>query len=216
MSAIRLHSFFRSSTSVRVRIALGLKNIPYEYAAWNLREGEQSSPEFLAINPQGLVPALEIDGVVLNQSIPIMEYLDERFPDPPLLPSDLPGKAKVRAIAAMIACEIHPLNNLRVLRHIQKRFGADTEAQGEWFRHWATGTLSVVDDMVGPSSPRKRFCHDNQPGLGDICIFAQLLNNRRFNLDNGQWPNLSRIFDECYSLPAFRNALPEVQPDADR
>lgn len=214
MSAIRLHSFFRSSTSVRVRAALALKGLAYDYVAWDLRAGAQRSPAFRAINPQGLVPALEIDGLVLTQSLPIIEYLDERFPDPALLPADGAGRARVRALAAMIGSEIHPLNNLRVLKHIGAAFGADAEAQAEWFRHWAETTLSVMEEMLAASPATGRFCHGDAPGLADICLYAQLLNNRRFGIDNARWPVLSRIFAGCEALPEFRAAAPEAQPDA--
>lgn len=214
MSGIRLYSYFRSSTSTRVRAALALKGLSYDYVGRNLRAGEQRSDEFLAVNPQGLVPALEIDGLVLTQSLPIIEYLDERFPEPPLLPQDAAGRARVRALAAMIACEIHPLNNLRVLRYIGETFDADADAQAAWFTHWARTTLSAMEDMLAGDRNTGRFCHGDRPGLADICLYAQMLNNRRFNVDAGQWPTLSRIFAACQELPAFAQAAPEAQPDA--
>lgn len=214
MKDIRLHSYFRSSTSTRVRTALALKGLTYDYIGWDLRKGDQHSDEFLAINPQGLVPALEIDGIVLNQSVPIIEYLDERFPEPPLLPQDAAGRARVRALAAMIACEVHPLNNLRVLRYLGRAFGADADAQAAWFAHWAQTTLSAMEQMLAGDGRTGDFCHGNQPGLADICLYAQMLNNRRFDIDGAQWPTLARIFAACSALPAFAQAAPETQPDA--
>lgn len=214
MSEIRLHSYFRSSTSVRVRVALAMKGLDYGYVPWNLRAGEHRSSAYLAVNPQGVVPVLEIDGLTLAQSLPIIEYLEERFPDPALLPSDSAGRARVRALAAMIACEVHPLNNLRVLRDLETRFGAGPETQAEWFRHWARATLDPMEEILAAAPQTGRFCHGDQPGLADICLFAQLLNNRRFGLDDAGWPTLARIQAACMQIPAFRAARPEEQPDA--
>lgn len=214
MSEIRLHSYFRSSTSVRVRVALAMKGLDYAYVPWNLRAGEHRSLDYLAVNPQGVVPVLEIDGLTLAQSLPIIEYLEERFPDPALLPSDSAGRARVRALAAMIACEVHPLNNLRVLRDLETRFGAGPETQAEWFRHWARATLDPMEEILAAAPQTGRFCHGDQPGLADICLFAQLLNNRRFGLDDVGWPTLARIQAACMQIPAFRAARPEEQPDA--
>ncbi len=214
MSEIRLHSYFRSSTSVRVRVALAMKGLSYDYVAWNLRTGGHRSPDYLAINPQGVVPALEIDGLILTQSLPIIEYLEERFPDPALLPSDSAGRARVRALAAMIACDVHPLNNLRVLRHLETTFGADAEAQATWFRHWARATLDPMEKLLASAPQTGAFCHGERPGLADLCLFAQLLNNRRFGLLDTEWPTLARIYAACMEIPAFRAARPEEQPDA--
>jgi len=211
---IRLYNYFRSSTSIRVRVAMALKGLEYEYIALNLRKDEQRASHFLAINPQGLVPALEIDGTILTQSLPIMEYLEERFPDRPLLPKDTSGRARVRALASMIACEIHPLNNLRVLRHIEDVFGADAEAQKAWFTHWAVSTLTPMEQMLAADKRTGRFCHGDEPGLADICLFAQLINNRRFGVDAEQWPTLLRIGAACAELPEFAAGVPDAQPDA--
>lgn len=213
MSDIRLHSYFRSSTSVRVRVALAMKGLDYGYVAWNLRAGEHRSAAYLAVNPQGIVPALEIDGLVLTQSLPIIEYLEERFPDPPLLPADSAGRARVRALASMIACEVHPLNNLRVLRHLETALDAGPETQAEWFRHWARSALDPMEHILAAAPQTGRFCHGDTPGLADICVFAQLLNNRRFGLEESEWPTLARIHAACLEIPAFRAARPEEQPD---
>ncbi|MGA0541264.1 maleylacetoacetate isomerase [Neotabrizicola sp. VNH66] len=214
MTAIRLHSYFRSSTSVRVRVALRMKGLDYSYVAWNLRRREHLSDSYLSVNPQGVVPALEMDGLILTQSVPIIEYLEERFPDPPLLPADLPGRARVRGLAAMIACEVHPLNNLRVLTYLNDRFAADEAVQAEWFRHWTCATLDPLEKMLAGSSRTGTFCHGETPGLADICLFAQMLNNRRFGLEEERWPTLGRIHRACLEIPAFALAAPEQQPDA--
>lgn len=214
MTNIRLHSYFRSSTSVRVRVALALKGLTYDYVAWNLRADEHRSKSFLEINPQGVLPALEIDGLVLVQSLPIIEFLDERFPETPLLPADSAGRARVRALAAMVASDLHPLNNLRVLRYLQAHHGADQAAQAAWFRHWTRATLDPLEQIVAQSKQVGRFCHGDHPGLADICVFAQMLNNRRFGLDDTAWPTLARIHAACGEIAAFAGAMPERQIDA--
>lgn len=214
MSLVRLHSYFRSSTSIRVRAALQLKGLAYDYVAWNLRSKDHQSPAYLALNPQGVLPALEIDGLILTQSLPIIEYLEERFPDPPLLPADPAGRARVRALSAMIACDVHPLNNLRVLNHLKEQFGADEAAQTAWFRHWTPATLDPMEAIVATAPQTGRFVQGDTPGLADICIFAQMLNNRRFGIAESRWPSLSRIHQSCLQIPAFQRAMPEVQPDA--
>ena len=214
MTAITLHSFFRSSTSVRVRVALGLKGLDYDYVAWTLREGAQGSPQYRAINPQGLVPSIEIDGTLLTQSLPIMEYLDERFPNPPLLPADREARAHVRAIAAMIGCDIHPLNNLRVLKHIKAEFGADAAAQARWFRHWVHASFQPLEQIIASDPRTGDFCCGDSPGLADICLFAQVLNNQRFDIGLQDFPTIARIHAACETLSAFQNASPSRQPDA--
>lgn len=210
----RLHSYFRSSTSVRVRVALALKGVAYDYVPWNLRTLEHQSAAYRSVNPQALVPALEMDGLVLTQSLAIMEYLDERFPDPPLLPRDAAGRARVRAIAAMIGCDIHPLNNLRVLRQLEERFGANAAAQAEWFRHWVAQCFPALEQMLGETAAAGRFCHGDTPGLADICLYAQVINNRRFDIAPDRWPRIAQIFAACAALPAFAAAAPDRQPDA--
>ena len=214
MTTIRLHSYFRSSTSVRVRVALALKGLGYDYVAWNLRADEHRSRSYLDINAQGFVPALEMDGLVLTQSLPIIEYLDERFPETPLLPADSAGRARVRSLAAMVASDLHPLNNLRVLRHLESQYGADQASQAAWFRHWTRATLDPLEAVLAQSEHVGRFCHGDQPGLADICLFAQMLNNRRFGVDESAWPTLARIHKACCDLSAFDSARPERQVDA--
>ncbi len=211
----RLHNFFRSSTSTRLRAALNLKQLPYEYIGYSLRDGETRTPEFLAKNPQGLVPVLETeDGAMLSQSLAIIEWLDETHPVPPLLPSDPNGRARVRALSYMIACEIHPLNNLRVLFDIRDRFGADEAAQKDWFCKWVKATFDPLEEMLAASDQTGQYCHGDTPGLADICLYAQVWNNQRFAIATDDWPEISRIFAELDVLPAFSLAAPKNQPDA--
>ncbi|TNF19786.1 MAG: maleylacetoacetate isomerase [Rhodobacteraceae bacterium] len=212
---LKLHNFFRSSTSTRLRAALNLKGLDYEYIPYVLRKGETRTPEYLARNPQGLVPTLEReDGTVMTQSLAIIEWLDETHPEPPLLPQGADGRARVRALAYMMACEIHPLNNLRVLFRLGDQFGADEAAQKEWFTHWVTLTFDALETALAASPETGRFCHGDTPGLADICLYAQVWNNRRFDIATETWPTIARIYDALHRLPAFENAAPPNQPDA--
>jgi maleylpyruvate isomerase len=212
---LRLHNFFRSSTSVRVRAALALKGLSYDYVPYVLRAGQTRTPEYLARHPQGLVPTLELgDGTHLIQSLAILEWLDESHPTPPLLPADPVDRARVRAIAQMIACEIHPLNNLRVLLDIRDRFGADDAAQAEWFRHWVAATFDPLERTLAGDPRTGRFCHGDAPGMADLCLFAQVLNNRRFDLAPDAWPTIARIHAACLETPEIAAAAPDHQPDA--
>lgn len=216
MSRPVLHNYFRSSTSYRVRIALALKEIDYDYVAHHLRHGENRKPEFLAVNPQGLVPALVWeDGTVLSQSLAIMEFLDEVRPEPPLLPADPLGRARVRMIAQMIGCEIHPVNNLRILNALRSRYGADDAEIGDWFRHWVNETFQPLEKILQGSRDTGRFCHGDAPGMADICLVAQVANNARFNVDMTPYPIISRIRDACLEISAFVDAAPSSQPDAE-
>lgn len=212
---LKLHNYFRSSTSTRLRAALNLKGLDYDYLAYALLKGENRSPEFLARNPAGLVPVLELeDGTHLVQSLAIMEWLDEAHPEPPLLPADALGRARVRALSYMIACEVHPLNNLRVLQHIAAEFGADDAARAMWFRHWVNATFPALEAMLATSSDTGTYCHGATPGLADCCLYAQVWNNRRFEVDMTPYPTVMRIFDALDVLPAFTDAAPPNQPDA--
>ena len=213
---MRLHNFFRSSTSTRLRAALNLKGLDYEYVAYALRKGDNRTAAYLAINPAGLVPALEReDGTVLTQSLAIIEWLDETHPNPPLLPADPIERAHVRSLAYMIACEIHPLNNLRVLNRLSAQFGAGDDAIAEWFTHWVTETFDAIEATLARNPQTGRFCHGDAPSLADICLYAQVWNNRRFSIPIENWPTISRIFGELDSLAAFRKAAPPNQPDAE-
>ncbi|MCX7560585.1 maleylacetoacetate isomerase [Sulfitobacter sp. F26204] len=212
---LKLHNFFRSSTSTRLRAALNLKGLDYEYVPYALRKGQTRTPEYLAMNPQGLVPSLEReDGTVLTQSLATIEWLEETHPEPPLLPTDADGRARVRALAYMIACEIHPLNNLRVLFRLGDQFDADEAAQKEWFTHWVTLTFDALETMLATSRDTGRYCHGDTPGLADICLYAQVWNNRRFDITTDAWPTIARIYTELDMLPAFHQAAPPNQPDA--
>lgn len=211
---MKLHNFFRSSTSTRLRAALNLKGLDYDYVPYVLRDGETRTPLYLSKNPQGLVPTLELeDGTCLTQSLAIIEWLNETHPDPALLPEGPAARSRVRSLAYMIACEIHPLNNLRVLFRLHDQFDADEDAQKAWFTHWVTLTFDAVEAALrGPETGR--FCHGDSPTLADICLYAQVWNNRRFGIPLDSWPEIARIFAELDALPAFANAAPPRQPDA--
>jgi maleylpyruvate isomerase len=214
-SGFVLHGFWRSSTSFRVRVALNLKGIDYTQKTYRLREGDQRQPDYLAVNPLGLVPSLATpDGLVLTQSLAIMEWLDETFPEPALLPADANGRARVRALAQAVALDIHPINNLRVLFHLRDKFAADEKAQAEWFRHWASSTLSAMEQSLTSSASTGKFCHGDNVGFADICLVGQSVNNKRFEVDESKWPTISRIVASCMALPAFQSAMPTKQPDA--
>jgi maleylpyruvate isomerase len=214
-SGFVLHGFWRSSTSFRVRVALNLKGIDYAQKTYRLREGDQRQSDYLAINPQGLVPSLVTpDGLVLTQSLSIMEWLDETFPEPALLPADANGRARVRALAQAVALDIHPINNLRVLFHLRDKFVADERAQADWFRHWASSTLSAMEQSLASSPATGKFCHGDTVSLADICLVGQSVNNKRFEVDESQWPTICRIVSSCMTMPAFQAAMPAKQPDA--
>lgn len=209
-----LYNYFRSSTSVRVRVALNLKAVDYDYRPVHLVKAEQHSESYRALNPEGLVPALvTATGTVLTQSMAIIEYLEEQHPEPALLPADAESRARVRALAQIVGCDIHPLNNLRVLNKLRDDFAAEAEDITAWFRHWAReGFRSLELRLNEPGTGI--FCHGDQPGLADICLYAQTLNNTRFDVDMSPYPIIRRIFAACEALPAFANAAPANQADA--
>ncbi|WP_322414538.1 maleylacetoacetate isomerase [Mesorhizobium huakuii] len=216
MSDIVLHNYFRSSTSYRVRIALEMKGLSYDYVPHHLRHGEHLEPAYLAVNPQGLVPALVLDdGTLLTQSLAIIEYLDEIQPAPPLLPKDALGRARVRMLAQMIACDIHPVNNLRVLTSLRTLFGAGDQDITNWFRHWVNEGFQPFEKILASSPQTGTFCHGEMPGLADICLAAQVTSNARFGVDLAPYPMITRINAACMALPAFQKAAPQNQIDAE-
>ncbi|HTN70380.1 MAG TPA: maleylacetoacetate isomerase [Methylomirabilota bacterium] len=214
---MKLYSFFRSSASYRVRIALNLKGLNYEQIPIHLRRGggEQLGAAYKKINPQALVPALEDCGRVLIQSLAIMEYLEERYPNPPLLPSDPADKALVRSMALIIACEIHPIQNLRVLVYLKNSLKQSEDDLNRWAQHWINLGLSALEQMVVAVPKRGNFCFGDTPTLADICLVPQLANARRFGCDLSSFPALTKIEANCLALPAFADAAPEKQPDAE-
>jgi maleylacetoacetate isomerase len=211
---MKLYGYFRSSAAFRVRIALNLKKLNYESAFIHLRRGDQRQPGFLDINPQGLVPALEIDDTLLIQSLPIIEYLDETYPEPPLLPSDAKGRARVRALAAMVACDIHPINNLRVLRYLLRPLGHDEAAVETWYNHWIAEGFGALERLLAGDSRTGLFCHGDTPGLADIVLVPQVFNANRYqSLDLTPYPTIVRIYQTCLGIDVFAAAHPDRQPD---
>ena len=214
---MKLYTFFRSSASYRVRIALNLKGLQYEQAPIHLRRGggEQLSAAYKAINPQALVPALEDGGKILTQSLAIIEYLEERYPQPPLLPRDPADKALVRSMALVIACEIHPIQNLRVLQYVKREYNQSDEQVNRWAQHWINLGLAALEQMIVAQPRRGKFCFGDTPTLADICLVPQLGNARRYGCALSQYPAIMEIEKNCMALPAFTDAAPEKQPDAE-
>ncbi|PTD97630.1 maleylacetoacetate isomerase [Pseudothauera lacus] len=214
---MKLYTYFRSSAAYRVRIALNLKGLPYEAVPVHLLRngGEQRQADYLALNPAGLVPALEDGGAVLTQSLAIIEYLDETHPQPPLLPGDALGRARIRALAQAIACDIHPINNLRVLQYLSRELGASEEQKTAWYRHWVEEGLAAVEAMLAQAPRSGRFCFGDTPTLADICLVPQVFNAQRFKCNTAHIPTVLRIAEACEALEAFRLAAPANQPDAE-
>ena len=216
-SIVKLYDYFRSSAAYRVRIALNLKGIaPDERTFVHLRMGGQRAQDYLALNPQGLVPALALDdGNVLTQSLAIIEYLDEEYPSPPLLPAAAAERARVRAIALQIACEIHPLNNLRVLNYLIGTLGVTKEQKDGWYRYWIDVGFEALEKALTRDARTGRYCHGDTPTLTDVCLVPQIANARRFDIDMSPYPTLMRIDASLNELPAFAAAAPARQPDAE-
>jgi maleylpyruvate isomerase len=214
---MKLYTFFRSSASYRVRIALNLKGLTYESVPVHLRRGggEQLGAAYKAINPQALVPAFEDNGKILTQSLAIIEYLDEIHPNPALLPKDSAERAFVRSMALVIACEVHPIQNLRVLSYVKKEYNQTDEQVNHWAQHWIDLGLSPLEQMIGAQAKRGKFCFGDTPTLADICLIPQLGNARRYGCDLSKYPAILAIEKHCNTVPAFANAAPEKQPDAE-
>lgn len=213
---MKLYTYFRSSAAYRVRIALNLKGLQYESISKGFAKNEHRAADYLAVNPQGLIPALEVDGVTLSQSLAIIEYLDETHPQPRLLPADPVGRAQVRSMAMAIACDIHPLNNLRVLKYLKEPLQQDAETVNAWYRHWVTAGFSGLEAQARQHSAGKRFSYGSAVTMADICLVPQMYNARRLATDLSAFPTLVAISTHLESLPEFASARPEVQPDAKR
>lgn len=210
-----LYGYFRSSAAYRVRIALNLKGLDYDQIPVNLVKGEQRGGEHLARNPLGLVPSLVLDDCsVVNQSLAICEYLDEVHPEPSLLPVNALERARVRALAQSVACEIHPLNNLRVLKYLVREMGADEAAKLAWYHHWIAEGFTALEATLSNDPGSGDFCHGDTPTLADICLIPQVYNAERFECDLSAYPTIQRIAANCRTLPAFEKAAPAAQPDA--
>lgn len=214
---LKLYTYFRSSAAYRVRIALNLKGLPYEAIPVHLVRdgGQQNQPDYRARSPLGTVPTLETDAGNLTQSLAIIEYLDETHPHPALLPATAEGRARVRALAQTIACDIHPVNNLRVLQYLGQQFGVTQAQKDDWYRHWVNEGLAAIEKMLAKHPRTGTFCHGEAPTLADCCLVPQVFNARRFNCPLDALPTIRRIVDACEQLPAFHNAAPAMQPDAE-
>lgn len=214
---MKLYSYFRSSAAYRVRIALNLKGIAYDTVPVHLLKdgGQQLSASYRAVNPTALVPTLLDDDWSVGQSMAILEYLEETHPDPALLPADAKGRARVRAIAQTIACDIHPLNNLRVLKYLKHEMGVSEEAKNAWYRHWVEQGLASVEAMLAASAGTGAYCHGDHPTFADLCLVPQVANARRFECDLTSMPTVVRIDAACTALPAFQQAAPINQPDCE-
>ena len=211
---MKLYSFFRSGTSQRLRIALNLKGLQTEYLPVDLRTEQHLQAAFKAINPQGLVPALVDGDQVLIQSPAIIEWLEEKYPNPPLLPADTQQRAHVRALAAMVGCDIHPINNRRILEYLRHQFKADEAAINAWCATWITAGFDAFEALLAADRTRGDYCFGNQPGLADVYLVPQVESARRFKVDMSRWPLISAVDAACMKLPAFERAAPMKQPDA--
>lgn len=214
---MKLYSYFRSSAAYRVRIALNLKGLAYETVPVHLMKdgGQQLSDSYRSLNPTALVPTLVDGEFAVGQSMAILEYLEETHPSPALLPADARGRARVRAIAQTIACDIHPLNNLRVLKYLKHQMGVGEEAKNAWYRHWIAQGLAAVEAMLAAGPETGRYCHGDQVTFADLCLVPQLFNARRFGCDESAFPNIARIDAACAELAAFQQAAPSNQPDSE-
>jgi len=211
---MKLYTYFRSSAAYRVRVALNLKGLKYESVPKSLLRSEHLDPGYRALNPQALIPALAVESTVLSQSLAIIEYLDERHPAVPLLPADPIPRAQVRSMVLSIACDIHPLNNLRVLNYLRDKLGQGDEGIEAWYRHWIQEGFKGLELQVREFSTAQRHCFGDAISLADVCLVPQMYNARRFDTELGAFPTLQAISAHLESLPAFQAARPDAQPDA--
>jgi len=213
---VKLYTFFRGSSPFRLRIALNLKGLPYEAIPVHLGKGEHRKSDFGAVNPQQLLPALVLDdGHVLNQSLAIMEYLDETYPHPQLVPRESKARARVRSLSLLVACEIHPLNNARTLAYLRKQLGLNEDQVNGWYRHWVADGLAKVEAEMTRGKGTGNFSHGDAPTMADCCLVPQVFNAQRFHCDLAPYPTVMRVFDACMKLEAFDRAQPSKQPDAE-
>jgi len=213
---VKLYGYWRSSAAYRVRIALALKGLDYEYVSVNLAKGEHRKPEYGEINPQNLVPVLEDEGKRLYQSPAIIQYLDEKYPEPPILPKDRLERNRVRSLALIVVCEIHPLNNPRVLNYLTQNFGISEEQKQTWYAHWVQTGFAALEKRLASEPQTGRFCHGDTPGFADIALVPQVANANRFKVDLAAFPTIRRINEACSQLEAFKKAAPAQQPDAEK
>ncbi|MGH8631928.1 MAG: maleylacetoacetate isomerase [Burkholderiales bacterium] len=212
---MKLYGYFRSSASYRVRIALNMKGLAYEQVSIHLAKGRQYEPDFAAISPQNLVPVLEHEGRLLYQSLPILQFLDEVYPGPALLPKDPYQRNRVRSLALIIAAEIHPLNNVRVLNYLSGTLQVSDEQKRAWYHHWVVTGFTALEKRLATEKETGRFCHGDQAGFADVCLVPQVANANRYRVDLTPFPAIRRINDECLALEPFRKAMPQNQPDAE-
>lgn len=210
---MQLYNFFASGTSHRLRIALNLKGLDYDYVAVDLRSEEHLGAAFKELNPQGLVPALVDGDLILTQSPAIIEWLEERYPTPALLPADANARARVRALAAIVGCDIHPLNNRRVLIYLRQEFGCDETRVNAWCRRWIDEGFQAAERLLSQDRTRGGFCYGSQPSLADVYLIPQIASARRFGVDLSPYPEILQIEQHCLALPAFADAAPNRQPD---
>jgi maleylacetoacetate isomerase len=211
---LKLYSYWRSSAAYRVRIALNLKGLEHEIEPVHLADGEQRDDAFLALNPQGLIPVLRHGQRLIRQSLAIIEYLDETWPGAPLLPATARDRARVRALAQIVACDIHPLNNLRVLQYLEREFQATAAQRDAWVRHWIALGMQTLEALITDHPSTGEYCEGEAPGLADCCLVPQVFNARRFGVDLTPFPNVLRVDALCREHPAFAAAAPENQADA--
>jgi maleylpyruvate isomerase len=214
---MKLYTYFRSSAAYRVRIALNLKGLEYDAIPVHLLRGggEQLQEQYRSINPSGLVPAFQDEYITLTQSMAILEYLEDAHPQVPIMPKDAAERARVRELAQIIACDIHPVNNLRVLRYLVHELGVSEEQKAEWYRHWLVGGLEVLEKHLARDPSAGPLCHGHTPTIADCCLVPQIFNAQRHGIDVSIYPNIARINAQCIEIPAFVAAHPSNQPDAE-